>query len=99
MNHPEYPSGHGFWSSAVVEAVRAFFGSNKVSWTITTSKTAVPALVQTDRTYEHLNLLMKEIGDARVWAGLHWRHSVHHGAQIGRRVAALVAKRYFRPLE
>ena len=99
VNHPEYPSGHGFWSSAVLEAVNAFYGTNKVTWTLTTSKTAVPQIVQTERTYEHLNAVMREITNARIWAGLHWRHSMRHGAQIGRHVAAHVSRHFFRPLD
>ena len=95
VNHPEYPSGHGFWSTAVVDAVAAFFHTNKVTWTLTTSKTAVPQLVRTERTYGQLNAMMREIGDARVWAGLHWRHSIQHGAQIGRHVAAYVSRHFF----
>jgi hypothetical protein len=83
----------------VLEAVNAFFGSNKVRWTIATSKTAVPQLVQTERTYEHLNAVMREVTNARVWAGLHWRHSIRHGAQIGRHVAAHVSRHFFRPVE
>jgi hypothetical protein len=98
VNHPEYPSGHGFWSMALLESVASFFGRNKLNWTLVTSKAAVPALVKTERTYDHVNALMREIGDARVWGGLHWRHAVRHGEQIGRRVAAHVTKNYFRPL-
>jgi hypothetical protein len=97
VNHPEYPSGHGFWSAAVLDAVGAYFRKNRLTWTITTSKAAVPALVKTERTYDHLNTLMREIGDARVWAGLHWRHAIRHGMQVGRRVAAHVTRHYFRP--
>jgi PAP2 superfamily len=99
VNHPEYPSGHGFWSTAVLDSVAAFFGTQKVAWTVVTSKTAVPQLVQTTRRYEQLNAMMREIGDSRVWGGLHWRHSVRHGAKIGRQVAAHVANNYFRPTE
>ena len=99
VNHPEYPSGHGFWSTAVLDAVASFFGTRKVSWTIVTSRAVVPALVRTERTYTNLNALMREIGNARVWAGLHWRHSVRHGEQIGRRVAAHVTRNFFRPIE
>jgi hypothetical protein len=98
VNHPEYPSGHGFWSMAVLEAVASFFGRSKLNWTIVTSKAAVPALVRGERTYDHVNALMREIGDARVWAGLHWRHAIRHGEQIGRRVAAHVTKHYFQPI-
>ena len=98
VNHPEYPSGHGFWSTAVLEAVNTFFGSNRVTWTLATSKAAVPQLVQTERTYERLNAILLDVSNARVWAGLHWRHSMRHGAQIGRHVAAHVSRNYFRPV-
>ena len=97
VNHPEYPSAHGFWSTAVTDAVAEYFGTNKVTWVITTSKAAVPQLVQTERTYHDLNALMREIDDARVWAGLHWRHSMRHGDQIGRKVARHVVANFFRP--
>ena len=99
VNHPEYPSGHGFWSRALVDAVASFFGSNDVTWTIVTSKTAVPPLVKGERTYEQLDVLMREIGNARVWGGLHWRHAVVHGERIGRRVASHVTTHFFRPIE
>ena len=98
VNHPEFPSGHGFWSGAVLGAVGAFFGTNDVTWTIVTSKTAVPLLVKDERTYTQLDGLMREIGDARIWAGLHWREAVQAGEQIGLRVASDVARHYFRPV-
>ena len=41
---------------------------------------------------------MREIGDARIWAGLHWREAIEAGEQIGRRVADDVARHYFRPV-
>lgn len=98
VNHPEFPSGHGFWSGALLGAVSAFFGTNDVTWTIVTSKAAVPLLVKDERTYTRLDVLMREIGDARIWAGLHWREAIEAGEQIGRRVADDVARHYFRPI-
>jgi hypothetical protein len=97
VNHPEYPSGHGFWSTAVIGSVGAFFGTARVDWTLTTSKAAVPALVRTERRYRNLLELLGEIGDARVWGGLHWRHALRDGASIGGRVAAHVQWHYFQP--
>jgi hypothetical protein len=97
VNHPEYPSAHGFWSTALTDAVARFFGTNRITWTIATNKSAVPQLVQTERTYYNLNAVTKEIDDARVWAGLHWRHSMRHGDQIGRKVAKHVCDNFFRP--
>ena len=75
----------------------AFFGSNTITWTIVTSKSAVPQVVQTERTYDDLNAIMREIDSARVWAGLHWRNSMQDGDRIGRRVARHVVRHFFRP--
>jgi hypothetical protein len=97
VNHPEYPSGHAFFSTALTDAVAAFFGTHEVEWTIVTSKEAVPRLVQSQRTYKSLNALMDEVYDARVWAGLHYRNSMHEGAALGRQIANHVTENYFRP--
>jgi hypothetical protein len=97
VNHPEYPAAHGFWSTALTDAVARFFGTNKVVWTIATNPAAVPRVVQSERTYYNLNAIVREIYNARVWAGLHWRHSTRHGAQVGRKVAKHVCDNFFRP--
>jgi hypothetical protein len=96
VNHPEYPSGHGFWSTALVDTVAAFFGTEAVSWTLETSKIAVPRIEQTVRTYDDLGALKREIVDARIWGGLHWRFSTEAGSEIGARVASHVSKHFFR---
>jgi hypothetical protein len=98
VNHPEYPSAHSYSTTAITDTIARFFGTNKVRWTLTANKAAIPQLVRTERTYENLNVLMREISDARVWAGLHWRHSMMHGAQIGRKVAKYVSDNFFRPI-
>ncbi len=97
VNHPEYPSGHGFWSTALIDALAAFFGTTEVSWTLTTPQAAVPRVVQTSRTYGDLETLKAQIFDARIWGGLHWRFSIDAGSDIGARVAAHVSKHFFRP--
>lgn len=66
VNHQEYPAGHAVASTAVTHAVAAFFGTDKVEWTIVTSKEAVPQLVQTTRTYPSLNALMGDVDNAGV---------------------------------
>jgi hypothetical protein len=95
VNHPEYPSGHGFWSGALLNAVAGFFETRKVTWTLATSKVAVPRVEQTERTYDDLEVLEAEIANARIWGGLHWRFSIRDGATIGARVAAEVLKQHF----
>jgi hypothetical protein len=99
VNHPEYPSAHSYSSTAITDTIGRFFGTNKVTWTLTASRATIPQLVQTERTYYDLNALMREIYDARVWAGLHWRHSMMHGAQIGRKVSKYVTDNFFLPVQ
>jgi hypothetical protein len=63
-----------------------------------TSKDAVPQLVKTERTYHDLKEITRQIDNARVWSGLHWRHSMRNGDQIGREVADRVFANYFQPI-
>lgn len=95
VNHPEYPSAHSYTSTAYTDTIARFFGTHKVTWTLTASRAAFPQMVKTERTYRDMNSLMREIYDARIWAGLHWRHSMLHGAQIGRKVAKHVCDNFF----
>ena len=99
VNHPEYPSGHGFWSTALLDALSAFFGTSEVAWTITTSKAAVPRVEKTTRTYDDLDTLKQQIFNARIWGGLHWRFSTTAGSDIGARVARHVTAHLFRARE
>jgi hypothetical protein len=97
VNHPEYPSGHAFYTGAVTEAVAKYFGTGNFSWTLSGNKTAVPQLVQTERRYPNLRAINREVTNARIWSGLHWRHSMEDGEQIGKEVARRVFANYFRP--
>ena len=97
VNHPEYPSAHAFWSAAVLDTVARFFGTRRIVWTLETPQTAVPQVIQTKRTYRSVNQIMREIADARVWAGLHWRHSMRDGRTLGSHVARHVSRHFFRP--
>lgn len=98
VNHPEYPSAHAFWTSALTEIIAKYFGTRRLLWTMTADKTVVPQLVQTQRTYRNLRAILRESGNARIWAGLHWRHSIHDGDEIGHAVAEHVFENYFRPV-
>lgn len=97
VNHPEYPSAHAFVTGGMVVALASFFGTDQVEWTIETSKTAVPKLVQTQRTYPNLGAMTADINNARVWAGLHYRNSMTAGNVLGTRVGQHVIKDRFRP--
>jgi len=58
---PEYPSAHSYSSTAQTDSIARVLGTNKVTWTLTASRTVIPQLVRTERTYDNLNALMREI--------------------------------------
>ncbi len=94
VNHPEYPAGHGFvGAGALVEAVRAFFRTDRVSWTLTT--VGVTGLTQPSRSYTSLNALATDVMNARIYAGLHYRFSVEAGRAQGKAVVSHINSRFF----
>jgi hypothetical protein len=60
------------------------------------SRANVPQVIRAERTYQNVNTLMREVVEARVRGGLHWRQSIQHGVQIGRKVAAHATRRSFK---
>jgi hypothetical protein len=90
--HPEYPSAHGCVTSAQAEVFAEFLGTQHIKVMIPSTVTGIPA-----RYYDTANDLTREIIDARVWAGIHYRGSDETGANLGRKVAHWTLKRYFLP--
>jgi hypothetical protein len=96
-NHPEYPAAHGCLTGAEAEMYSVALGTNRIDVTIRGSATGAANNWDTVTTYEKVNDLQREIVDARVWAGLHYRESGVEGVVIGRKVAHWTLKRYFLP--
>ena len=94
-NHPEYPASHTCVSYAVYDTMHAFFGRD-VPIRIQTIAPPAPVSPST-RTYDKFNDIEKEIVDARVFGGMHFRHSAMNGAQIGRKVSKNLVANFFRP--
>jgi hypothetical protein len=94
-NHPEYPAAHTCISFALYDTMRAFFGGDTP---IRIETINPPAPVSPPiRTYDKFNDIEKEIVDARVFGGMHFRHSDMNGAQLGRKVAKNLVDNFFRP--
>ena len=96
VNFPEYPSAHACLSTGIADALTAYFGTNNFSVTLDST---MPALLAPVRTYRKLNDVTREVDDARVWGGLHWRNSMKEGDKLGRKVAAHIVRHFFRPTE
>ena len=88
--HPEYPSGHTCYAGATERVLQEMFGDDNAF------SLAFPAMNLT-RTYRSFSQLGKEMIDARVWAGIHYRSSDEDGYDLGRRVAEHALQTVLRP--
>jgi hypothetical protein len=93
---PDHPSGHGCVSGAVLKTMQAFFGTDKVSFTAVSNK-CLPAPCP-NRSFDRFSLALKEIIDARVWSGIHFRTADVQGSVLGKKVSHYLVKNYFNPL-
>ena len=88
-NHPEYPSGHACFTGAVTESLRNYFGTKRVKLPVFSTVT------QTTRTYSNLDDLVEDVGNARVWGGLHYRWTTEKSSKHFPRIARAVGKEHF----
>jgi hypothetical protein len=91
-NFPEYPSAHACHSTAVAEALTAFFGTDKLQFSLDSRVT------NTTREYGSFHDVVKDVDWARVLVGFHFRNSDLQGSALGRKVGRYVVDHYFQPL-
>ena len=91
--YPEHPSGHMCLDGASIEVLQRFFRTDKVRFGVTSRQFGGET-----RYFDRFSEPLKEIVEARIWAGLHFRTADVQGAVLGRKVAHYMAKHYFQPL-
>lgn len=92
-NFPEYPSAHACHTSAIAAALTAFFGTDRIPFSLDSRVT------RTTRMYARFPDVVEDVNLARVLVGFHFRHSDQDGARLGRRVGRYVATHQFTPLD
>jgi hypothetical protein len=90
---PDHPSGHTCISGAIVRTLQGYFGTDQVAITVVSNKCS-PAPCP-NRSFDRLSLALREIIDARVWGGIHFRTADVQGAVLGRKVARYLENHYF----
>lgn len=89
--YPEHPSGLASLTGATTTALREFFGTDAVAWSDTNGAGVT-------RSFARLSDARREVIDARVWSGVHFRTADVQGDLIGHQVARWGARHYFRPV-
>jgi hypothetical protein len=89
---PDHPAGHGCISGAIVHTAQRFFGTDKVAFSAFSNRT------RTTRSFDRFSEALKEIIDARVWSGIHFRAADVQGAVLGRKVAHWLGTHHLQPV-
>jgi hypothetical protein len=79
-----------------VNTLKEFFGTDKISFTAISNK-CLPAPCPS-RTFDRFSLALKEIIDARVWSGIHFRTADVQGAVLGKNVERYMENHFFEPV-
>ena len=91
-NHPEYVSGHATISSAMATVLKLLFDDDPgVAFTATS-----PTNPGFERGWTTFSQGVREVIDARVYSGIHFRSSDERGARLGRQVGRFAATHVFR---
>jgi hypothetical protein len=91
--HPDYLSGHTANSGAMATVLGAIFGDAPGFVIEATSSQAVGVV----RRWQTFSEGLREVIDARVYSGIHFRTSDVAGARLGRQVAQFVMTHALRP--
>jgi hypothetical protein len=90
--YPDHPSSHNCYSSATVQTLRDFFGTNRMSFS------ATHATLGITRTYSRFSEAIAEIRLARVYGGLHFMTADAQAVTLGRKVADWREANFFQPV-
>jgi PAP2 superfamily len=93
--YPDHPSGHACFSSSAVHTLQDFFGTDRDTFTVTSNAPSPPAPPGLTQTFTRFSQVIRQIIDARVWDGIHFRTADEQGARLGKEIARYRQKHYF----
>jgi hypothetical protein len=91
--YPEYPSGYNVFNSTVTHGIEELFETRHLRLTLIS--TAVPGV---QRHYDSGRAERRDVVDARVWLGIHFRFANTAARDMGRRLTDWTLDHYFQPL-
>jgi hypothetical protein len=95
--HPEYPSQHGCFTSAFSDALASALHTKNIDVTMGGGQGGSSVLT-TSQHFNTVDDIQKQVVDARVWLGFHFRNSVVQGEEIGNDVARWELHQFFKPV-
>jgi len=78
---PSYPAAHGIGAGTASQVLRHFYGNGDHN--LTNSTPNVPGVVLT---YTKIEDIVKDVSDARVFGGIHFRYDLDEAEKMGRKI-------------
>jgi PAP2 superfamily len=94
-SYPDYTSGANCNSGALTTMLANFFGTDKVTFSMTSN---TPQVIQKTRTYSRFSDAAEDVVDARVYAGIHFRFADIVARRQGSHVANWAFSHFLRPV-
>ncbi|HEX5591057.1 MAG TPA: vanadium-dependent haloperoxidase [Candidatus Limnocylindrales bacterium] len=102
--YPDNPSGYNCLTAGMFQAARFYFGTDRMSFSLTSSGVPVGpgvpvALPGSTRTYTRFTDIIRDAIDGRMLNGLHFRSADVQAAWIGKKAAQWLDKHYFEAVD
>jgi hypothetical protein len=91
-SHPEYPAAHSAVGAAALGFYTMWYGTERFPLAFKGNAAAV-------RQYTCVQEIHTEEGNARVWGGMHFRHSTRVGTTLGSRIGRYTATHLLKRLD
>ena len=88
---PDYPSGHSCSTGSRMTTYQHFFGRDNISFS------ASSVVTGTTRHFDSFSAAKRELIEARIWGGIHFRTADVDGEALGQAISEYATSHYFRP--
>lgn len=95
-NYPDYTSGANNITGAMTRSLKLFFGTDHFTFQVTSNS---PQAIPPTRTYQRFSDAAREVVDARVYLGIHFRFADTAARKQGRQAARWAFRHYLRPVD
>lgn len=94
-NYPEYTSGANIVTAATTRTLALYFGTDRKTFEVTTM---APQALQKSRIYHRFSDAARDVVDARVYLGIHFRFADTAARKQGNQVADWTVRHFLLPL-
>jgi hypothetical protein len=94
--YPDYTSGANSISGAVTRMLHLFFGTDRLTFSLTSN---TPQVIQKTRTYNRLSDAADDIVDARIFLGIHFRTADEVARKQGEHISNWAFEHFLKPLD